>query len=61
MFGNITHVMSTYESRKSPNGEPFARGINSIQLYFDGTRWWVISMIWDVEREGNPIPESYLP
>jgi len=60
-FGNITHVMSTYESRKTPAGEPFARGINSIQLYHDGTRYWIVSMIWDIEREGNPIPRRYLP
>lgn len=60
-FGNVTHVMSTYESRKSPNGKPFARGINSIQLYHDGSRWWIISMIWDIERDGNQIPQRYLP
>jgi len=60
-FGNIAHVMSTYESRKTANGEPFARGINSIQLYHDGSRYWIVSMTWDIEREGNPIPARYLP
>ena len=60
-FGNITHVMSTYESRKTANGPPFARGINSIQLYHDGSRFWIVSMTWDIEREGNPIPVQYLP
>ena len=36
-FGNITHVFSTYESYHSEADEkPFARGINSIQLLFDG-------------------------
>lgn len=60
-FGYITHVMSTYESRKTPDGEPFARGINSIQLFHDGRRFWIVSMTWDVEREGNPIPKRFLP
>ena len=60
-FGNITHVMSTYDSRKTPNGEPFVRGINSVQLYHDGSRFWIVSMTWDIEREGNPIPDQYLP
>jgi hypothetical protein len=60
-FGNFTHVMSTYESRKTEHGQPFARGINSIQLYHDGERYWIVSMIWDVERDGNPIPQRYLP
>ena len=60
-FGNITHVMSTYESRKTPGGKPFARGINSIQLCHDGARYWIVSMIWDIEREGNQMPPRYLP
>src|SRR5262249_39835329 len=39
-FGNIAHVFSTYESRrKADDPEPFMRGINSIQLLFDGKRW----------------------
>src|SRR5215510_11652043 len=27
-FGNIAHVFSTYESRRTPTDKPFARGIN---------------------------------
>jgi hypothetical protein len=30
--------------------------INSIQLFHDGDRWWVMSVLWDNEREGNPLP-----
>lgn len=56
-FGNMAHVWSTYEGRRAPDGEPFMRGINSIQLFHDGDRWWVMSMIWDNEREDNPLPE----
>jgi hypothetical protein len=58
-FGNVAHVWSTYEGRRSPDGEPFLRGINSIQLFHDGDRWWVVSVLWDNEREGNPLPEKY--
>ena len=36
---------------------PFGRGINSIQLFHDGDRWWVVSVLWDNERPGNPLPE----
>ena len=42
-------------------GKPYARGINSIQLYFDGERWWITSWVFDSEREGNEIPGEYLP
>jgi hypothetical protein len=59
-FGNIAHVWSTYEGRRSPEGEPFLRGINSIQLFHDGDRWWVLSVLWDNERPENPLPEEYL-
>jgi hypothetical protein len=60
-FGNIAHVFSTYETRRTPGGPIIGRGINSIELYFDGTRWWIASAIWDEERPGNPIPKEYLP
>jgi hypothetical protein len=60
-FGNVAHVMSTYSSSTTPDGEPFDRGINSIQLTWDGQRWWIVSWIFDSERPGNPIPPEFLP
>lgn len=61
-FGCIAHAWSTYDSRHTADdAEPFARGINSIQLYHDGARWWVVTVFWDSERAGNPIPPEYLP
>ena len=61
-FGNVCHVFSTYESRHSPtDAKPFERGINSIQLLRDGSRWWIASVAWDAERPDNPIPPDYLP
>lgn len=61
-FGNITQVFSTYESFHSEkDAYPFMRGINSIQLLNDGTRWWIINIYWTQETEDNPIPKKYLP
>ncbi|MBZ5723666.1 MAG: hypothetical protein LAP87_01600 [Acidobacteriia bacterium] len=59
-FGNIAHVFSTYESRHVLGEKPFARGINSFQLAKSGTEWKVVTILWDSEREGMPIPEKYL-
>ena len=59
-FGQITHLFSTYESHRTPGDRPFARGINSFQLFNDGTRWWVVSIMWDSERPGSPIPARYI-
>jgi len=55
-FGNIAQVFSSYESRNAPNEKPFARGVNSIQLFNDGTRWWVVSILWDEETPANQLP-----
>jgi hypothetical protein len=60
-FGNIAHVFSTYESRQKADGPVIARGINSVELFFDGKRWWIASAIWDDERPDNPLPAEYLP
>jgi hypothetical protein len=60
-YGNITHLFSTYESRhKKDDKTPFARGINSFQLLFDGKRWWVLTIYWQGETSENPIPKQYL-
>jgi hypothetical protein len=61
-FGTIAHVFSTYESRRAAGeAQPFARGINSIQLMQHAGRWWIVTVMWDQERQDNPVPASYLP
>ena len=61
-YGNIAQVFSTYESYHSKDDTvPFMRGINSIQLLYDGSRWWIINIYWMQESEEHPIPQKYLP
>ena len=60
-YGNIVQAFSTYESRHRPEDQPFARGINSFQLFFDGTRWWVVTIFWQAETPDTPIPGEFLP
>ena len=52
VFGNIAHVWSKYEARRSlDDSDVERRGINSIQLFKDPDRGWrIIHMIWDNER-----------
>ena len=60
-YGHLAHVWSTYESRHNADDpEPFSRGINSIQLMNDGTRWWILSILWEAETPRTPLPEKYL-
>jgi len=60
-FGNIAQVFTSYASSTAPKARPFQRGINSMQLMFDGQRWWVLSILWDTERPGNKLPKSMTP
>lgn len=59
-YGNIAHVFSTYEF-STDDGKEKGRGVNSIELYWDGTRWWISFAAWDEERPNNPIPKEFLP
>lgn len=59
-FGHVVHLFSTYEARwKLSDEKPFITGINSIQLFHDGQRWWIISIVWDNTQQ--QAPERYLP
>jgi hypothetical protein len=61
-YGNIMQIFSTYESRHDgKDAAPFARGINSFQLFFDGTRWWVVTIFWEEETPDTPLPKEFLP
>lgn len=55
-YGGMTQVLSSYESKRTPDGKPFERGMNSFQLLNDGKRWWIVSIFWDSERPNNPLP-----
>jgi hypothetical protein len=61
MFGNIIHVFSTYETKDAEAGSTSVqRGINSIQIVREHGRFWIMTVLWDVERPGNAIPHAYL-
>lgn len=49
--GNMAHVWSRYASARTPDGEPFARGVNSITLFHDGERWWIMGWMFDTSAE----------
>lgn len=59
-FGAVYQVWSTYKTMHEANGPVISRGINSLQLYFDGTRFWIISWVFDSESKEQPIPKKYL-
>jgi hypothetical protein len=61
-FGAVTQAFSAYQSKHAPSdAKPFARGINSFQLFNDGKRWYIVTIYWDDEQKsGATIPDRYL-
>lgn len=63
-WADIAHVFSTYNSYHTAAdmdaGNHFTRGINSFQLMYDGTRWYIVSIMWEAEAPGRPIADKYL-
>ena len=59
-YGTVTHAFSTYETKEKKDGPVTNRGINSIQLFYDGQRYYIITIFWCAESMGFPLPEKYL-
>jgi hypothetical protein len=60
--GNIAHVFSTAERSSSPDGTIEGQSIDSIELYWDGKRWWITAAnLWDINTAKHPIPGEFLP
>jgi len=58
-YGTVTHAFSTYEAREKTDGPVIARGINSMQLFYDGKRYYIVTIFWCAEAMGFPLPEKY--
>lgn len=52
--GDIAQAFSEYESRRSPDGPAFDRGVNAIMFIRIGGQWRVTSIAW----EAGPIATS---
>lgn len=59
-YGTVTHVFSTYETKEKKDGPVTNRGINSIQLFKDKDRYYVVNIFWCAESMGFALPEKYL-
>jgi len=53
-------LFSTYETKEKKDGPVTNRGINSIQLFFDGKRYSIVNVFWCAESLGFPLPEKYV-
>ncbi len=61
VYAHIAQVFSAYKKIINPHDRSNpVRGINSLQLYHDGERWWISTITWEDEQNDNPIPDEYL-
>lgn len=59
-YGTVTHVFSTYETKEKKDGPVTNRGINSIQLFKDQDRYYIVNIFWCAESMGFELPKKYL-
>ena len=58
-YGAMANVMSSYRfwmEDKTATG----RGISLYHYFFDGERYWIMTMFWQMESARFPIPEEFL-
>ena len=61
-FGNVAHVLSTAEQRAAPDGPILGHSIDSVELFWDGHRWWITNAnIWPGDRKDRPLTKEFLP
>ncbi len=56
-WGELAQVFTSYETIEEKDNIT-RRGINSVQLMHDGTRWWIISLLFEAERPQLQLPEG---
>ena len=59
-YGRLAQVFSAYEKGiNTTDPTKFVRGVNSLHLTFRDGRWWIVSIAWEDETPGNPLPAKY--
>jgi hypothetical protein len=57
VWGEMAHVLSSYETLEEKD-QAIKRGINSVQMMYDGNRWWIISLLFEAERSNLSLPKE---
>ena len=60
--GSIAHVLITGEQATAPNGPFTVSGLDSLELLWDGKRWWIAGAnLWEINAKKHPMPAEFLP
>jgi hypothetical protein len=60
-YGNWARLICTGESRVSPNGAVTGYGLDDVELFWDGARWWIQHATLVEPRPNDPLPKEYMP
>ena len=58
-FSTVAQVFSTYTFRVEDKSIEPRTGITSYEIFFDGSRYWIMSMFWNFESNKYKIPSEY--
>lgn len=57
--GHLQQIFSSYESSEDAAfTNPFARGVNSIEMFNDGKRWWIMLVMWEEDPSATKKPNN---
>ncbi len=59
VFGNIAQCLVVYEV-SIPGSSRKHKGVDSFLLMKKESRWWIVSVVNELPRPGNPIPAEWL-
>lgn len=57
-YGTLVNVISTYRFWMEDQTAE-GRGITMYNYFYDGERYWIMSMLWQMESDRFPIPEEF--
>lgn len=60
-FDSIATAFYSHDSVTSENGKTDIRRVNTCEMLFDGKRWWIASVVWNVSPKNWDLPQDLAP
>jgi hypothetical protein len=60
-YDNWANVVSTSQSRRTPDGPVIGHSIDNLDLFWDGHRWWIMHVTIAEIRPDHPLPQEFQP
>jgi hypothetical protein len=60
-YGSIANAFYSHNSVTSEQGGTDIRRVNSCQMLYDGERWWIVSVVWNVSPKNWDLPRDLEP